>query len=399
MLLHFLGRRKIWTMSCESLVQILASSLLPDELLTLCRKYDLAISGAEHEHPALYQLAHKQCHHAGPFARQVQRLLDRQHALALRRFAALSPEALRQTVTTMLASDPTEEKCDIASVIWAVASDPRPAVRPLEQRLTDELHWLSYGLLLAQWRQNKRATRQQMAPVTPAAALPAAAPPSHACHRLAQTIRHLEQREQQLLQANACLQKRLQALQRASPTPRPQPLAPPPGPSHGQMARELRKLHYEVGKLQTVLTAREAEIRTLQALVTAVPQPAPASTLNCTTPTTETDTASPVPAPHCLGGRTIAIIGGLDTGTVHYTQLIQELGGDCLHHDGFHNPKKLAEVIRQADIVLCPIDRNSHAATLLTKKICRAMHKSCYFLRSSGLSSMRSTLRDIALQA
>ena len=49
-------------------------------------------------------------------------------------------------------ADNVELPGDIAGIIWAVASDPRPALRPVEQTLADTLHLLSHCLLLTHWR-------------------------------------------------------------------------------------------------------------------------------------------------------------------------------------------------------------------------------------------------------
>lgn len=60
--------------------------------------------------------------------------------------------------------------------------------------------------------------------------------------------------------------------------------------------------------------------------------------------------------------------------------------------------KRLAEVIRQADIVLCPVDCSSHGAVASAKKLCKVLHKPCYFLRSAGVSHLREKLLEIAQQ-
>jgi hypothetical protein len=101
-----------------------------------------------------------------------------------------------------------------------------------------------------------------------------------------------------------------------------------------------------------------------------------------------------------LLGKKIALIGGLGRATPYYECAIQELGGRCLRHDGDlgQGQKRLAEIIKQADVVFCPVDCNSHGAATITKKLCRALDKPCYFLRSSGLSHLRERLLELAQQ-
>src|SRR5262245_61709570 len=120
-----LGRRKLWTMTCETLFQIVAASLSPENITQLCRKHQVPLPAAGCGTMALYQLAHEQCHHKTPFSRQVQQSLNHQHAGLLRRFATTPVTGLRQTVETILTLDNPALADNIAGRLWAVASDPR----------------------------------------------------------------------------------------------------------------------------------------------------------------------------------------------------------------------------------------------------------------------------------
>src|SRR6266568_3328187 len=93
------------------------------------------------------------------------------------------------------------------------------------------------------------------------------------------------------------------------------------------------------------------------------------------------------------------LVDGLDKAASHYAHLIQEMGGDWRRDNGKEGDKKLAAVIKQAYIVLCPVDCNSHGAVASTKKLCRAMQKSCYFLRRSSISHLRAKLLDVVSTA
>jgi hypothetical protein len=93
------------------------------------------------------------------------------------------------------------------------------------------------------------------------------------------------------------------------------------------------------------------------------------------------------------------LIGDLDKVASHYAHLIQEMGGDWLRDNGKEGDKKLAAVIKQADIVLCPVDCNSHGAVASTKKLFRALQRSCYFLRRSSISHLRAKLLEVVSTA
>ncbi len=60
------------------------------------------------------------------------------------------------TVEALLTDSQTALPDTLPGVLWAISSDPREAVRPIEKTLIDALHWLSHCLLLAQFQGNIR---------------------------------------------------------------------------------------------------------------------------------------------------------------------------------------------------------------------------------------------------
>jgi hypothetical protein len=145
-----LKRRNLWTMSCEALFQNIAASLTPEMLVKRCRKHQIPVPGADCGSVALFQVAHEACHRNSPFARQLQRYFNRKHTVAVTQLAPLQPEALRTTVESTLMGGQTALPDALPGILWAVRSDPREAVRPIEKSLIDELHWLSHCLFMGQ---------------------------------------------------------------------------------------------------------------------------------------------------------------------------------------------------------------------------------------------------------
>jgi hypothetical protein len=391
-------RRKLWTMTCENLFQILAASLSPEEIGRLCHKHGVALPEAPHSQVALYQLAHKQCHRDSPFSRQVQRYLNRKHTAVVRHFAATSPELVRQEVETRLTADSPGIPADMAGVIWAVSSDPRQTIRPVAQWLVDELHLLSHCLLLAQFRGNVQVVGpgNSTSDTRSTALLQEVAQLSAERQQLQAALRRLEQQATRLAQENAGLKSRLaDCTSNCTALQRQLAVTHPPAPSHGETLRDFKKLRYQVAKLTTSVADKEAEILRLRALLASdatrlrrSPVEAQALELSHLPP--------PTPSPPSLQGKTVVLIGGLDRAASHYERLMREFGCCGVLHNGNQGHKKLAELIRQADIVLCPVDCNSHGATTAAKKLCRTMHKPCYFLRSSGVSHIREKLLELA---
>jgi hypothetical protein len=337
-------------------------------------------------------------------ARQLQRHLDRKHAAVIRRLALASPEQVRDLVNTTLSDGCTKTPVDdIAGLIWAVASDPRPDFRTIEQTLIGELHLLSHCLLVAQFRGQLRvpAVASEVPAVDPqlVALQQEMACLQTTCQEQQAALQRLAQQEAQLLAERDRLQHRIKELVHQCATLQQQQtaLATHAAPE-GATLRELRKLRYEVEKLHACIAAKDTELQRQHAVLASY------EALRRTSATT-VPPAVPPPSPslplQTLHGKTVALIGAMDKVASHYEHLIQELGGGCLRHDGDmrQGQKGLVDVIKRADIILCPVDCNSHGAVTCTKKVCRTLQKTCYFLRSSGVSHLRAKLMEVAVEA
>jgi hypothetical protein len=101
-----------------------------------------------------------------------------------------------------------------------------------------------------------------------------------------------------------------------------------------------------------------------------------------------------------LCGRTILYVGGLNKMVPHYRQMVENLGGCFIHHDGGKEVSRniLPKMLITADAVLCPVDCVSHDACNCVKKICKQNQKPFVLMRSASLSSLARGLTDIVQQ-
>ncbi len=99
-----------------------------------------------------------------------------------------------------------------------------------------------------------------------------------------------------------------------------------------------------------------------------------------------------------LCGSRIVYVGGRTALVPHLRALVQRSNGSFVYHDGGIEEKgeRLSEVLAQGDAVLCPVDCVSHGACRLAKRVCKQRSKAFVPLRSSGMSSFVSGLREIA---
>jgi hypothetical protein len=68
-----------------------------------------------------------------------------------------------------------------------------------------------------------------------------------------------------------------------------------------------------------------------------------------------------------------------------------------MHHDGGleQSPHRLQQLLAAADAVVCPVDCVSHEACAAVKRLCKGCLKPVLFARSSGLSSLASSLAEL----
>jgi hypothetical protein len=108
----------------------------------------------------------------------------------------------------------------------------------------------------------------------------------------------------------------------------------------------------------------------------------------------ETVKDCPCTLTHCLRGKLIAMVGGIDSLEAHYKNLVERSGGEFCRHDGkcLRGERKLEECIRNADLVVCPINVNSHFGARGVKRVCRRHGIVCSFPDSAGLGALRNVL-------
>ena len=96
--------------------------------------------------------------------------------------------------------------------------------------------------------------------------------------------------------------------------------------------------------------------------------------------------------------RRILLVGGVSKLRSFYKQAVESFDGIFEYHEGYlNNGKKcLSDLIHRSDIVLFPVDVNSHGACLSVKRFCRKWKKPYYILKSSGVSSLNNTLSEIS---
>ena len=86
----------------------------------------------------------------------------------------------------------------------------------------------------------------------------------------------------------------------------------------------------------------------------------------------------------------ILIVGGITRMESLYRELIEGSGGIFEYHDGYMKKgvKRLESRLKRADVVLCPVSCNSHAACSIVKNLAKKHNKTVHMLENSSLSAI-----------
>lgn len=93
----------------------------------------------------------------------------------------------------------------------------------------------------------------------------------------------------------------------------------------------------------------------------------------------------------------ILIVGGIERMESRYRQLIEQLGGEMEYHHGHLNGGsiKLENSLRRCDLVLCPVNCNSHAACNAVKALGKKHRKPTFMLPNFSLSAISQIVTSI----
>ena len=91
-----------------------------------------------------------------------------------------------------------------------------------------------------------------------------------------------------------------------------------------------------------------------------------------------------------LCARRIFMIGGITKMKSHYKNIIEKAGGEFDYHDGYIKSAggDIEAKVKRSDLVLCPVNCNSHNACIRVKKLCNQHKTPLKILSSSSLSAV-----------
>lgn len=391
----------LWHADCLGAVAVLGLGFNKKQQQRLAAKFHLAGGGEGDPDPVrIFLELHEACHSHEPLVREINKELRKRFGETVKRVRNSSPEEM------------TEHRTDLPlPFIWAALSDSREEVR-LEGRR--RLHGLLLRMLASHSReeQKEKDTRE--------------------------TLERLMEENQRLHKAAEALQAEVQRLRTA---PREPAVSSPREASMGgnrgvgfssqsvcrRQQREMRKLAHALHQEQEKTAALEEQLRRVSQEKAScgnagLPCKDPGETLReengcCARSCAAAESPTPKRGtlvcrgvgefmgagdrPDCcpLQRMKIAILGGTEKTLPEYRCMVQELGGECLYHDGCtgNGVDRLRRILGRADVVVCITSINSHGAMKMAKSFCKRKGKRFLVTRETGTCSLREMLLQLAV--
>ncbi len=107
---------------------------------------------------------------------------------------------------------------------------------------------------------------------------------------------------------------------------------------------------------------------------------------------------TPCPCVHCP--QRVLVVGGIERMEPLYREVIEAKGHIFEYHAGHlrKGGNKLDNLLQRADIVLCPVNCNSHTACLQVKSMCKKYKKNLQIMKNFSLSAIERTLGEVSGQ-
>ncbi len=376
------NRKRLWELRPPTVCKLLGTALDTKDVLKIARKFRLSNNNnlVDDElafHSALVEYGQTE----NPISRHTEKLIKKRFELHARRISEIQPESVIKALRT----EPESLKIPLWASLWAVATADEG--EKYEAALFGFVHLLEHRLVREHWR---GLLDQKAEQTTSGIQLEKG-------NELRRLLLDSQREIDSLKRANSQLQQKLVQYEAFSQRSSPTDVATPHlgcgcGCNNKQKIVELKQLlEEERQKSKSFQSELELFRREIDDLMDEL-----ASLRKCKDSSQCGKNESSCPISGFLNGMSVAMVGGIESLERHYRQLIESMGGRFNRHDGYcrGGQDSLEEVISQANLVVCPIEVNSHNAARFAKKICKVKGIPCCFVKSASLASLKRTIED-----
>lgn len=372
--------RKVWELQHQTVCKVIGMALDLQDLKRIARKFGISPSDPLMDHEfALHSTAVQLCASDNKVARHIQKTIQMRYARYSKRLAALDAHGLIELVT--------ERKGNADIPLWAIMWDL--ATRGLENGASVEtalfgfIHMLEHRLMREFWESAPMMDRQRAEATEEMTRLN---------RRILDLQGELDRREKVNEQLRMQLSEQKSLLIRRT------------GPATYEMQAGIPNTDRteKIQRLQTVLEdtraqklALEEECSMLRKEIEVLSHEV-SRKIRSEVPEDGESAPAGCPWRALLMEKHVTMVGGIDSLECHYRDLVEAMGGTFQRHDGDCRGGEclIQDCVRKADLVVCPVEVNSHNAVKSVKKLCKQHGVPCCFPRTAGLSGLRTALEE-----
>lgn len=324
------------------------------------------------------------CHSESPLSRRIQRYLDNKFRRQISKFGGCSEIEFFNRWRVGL------RKGEVADLLWVGATNPNLSERAANQIFTD-MHMLMHRqgeLVREKFQESSRlqTKNQQLTADLKAARV-----------QERQTAKDLGASQR----ANVDLTRKFETLQAELEALKLRHENTPLQEENRNLRTQLEKSEYDLQTRNAALKQAKAENIRLSTELTTQVEMTRQFQVEIQRLLRELDLEDES-CQNCpnreLCEQRVLLVGGISKLRAVYQNLVEGAGGEFKYHDGSINngERALQNLVGWADVVLCPVDVNSHGAALGVKKMCKKLEKPYFMLRSSSVSSVARALGNVA---
>ena len=376
--------KRIWELQSSTVCKVVGMALHLRDLRKIARKFGIAKDDPlMDEEFILHSTVVRLCSTDNIVARHTEKTLEKRFVLHAKKISFEDPIQLIRCVK----ENSHDVQAPLWAVLWGLATRGRLADARIENALFGFIHMLEHRLVRDYWK-----------------SLPAEENGTESDMDRHREILSLRRDLLDMQWANTKLEKIIENLRSrvasqvtADDTPAiGAPTVNTTADTHShtdiRRVRNLKGLLAQAKYCNQELEAENAQLRDEIEALLAELNSAP----DCPGDTAREVSQDDGRLPLHLEGRRVALVGGIESLECHYRQVVESVGGNFSRHDGDNggSARGLQECILGADLVVCPVEVNSHNAAKAVKRMCKECGVPCCFPRTASITGLRKAMEE-----
>lgn len=378
------SHKKIWEVQHQTVCKVIGMALDFKDLKKIANKFGISPQDPLMDHEfALHSTAVQLCASDNPVARHIQKTIETRFAKYSKRLSQMDALKLIERVT----QGGADAGIPLWAIVWDLATRGLNNGASVETALFGFIHMLEHRLLK---EFSESAVRRDEQSVEDTGMADESA-------RLKRQVLDLQNQVKKSRKLSENLRIQLAQMTTSQGRASDHPLQQE-RPVMAQSSEETGK----ISRLRDLLEDTRAQKRNLEEECFRLRSEMEALVRDASVKITQDSTAGTempthiCPLRNVLAGKHVTMVGGLGSLECHYRRVVEEMGGSFHRHDGDCRRGEclLEDCIKKANLVVCPVEVNSHNAAKSVKKICKLRGIPCCFPRTAGLTGFRKAIEE-----